>query len=78
MQQCPMCGDKAAEARYYRLNRLSETIEHLCRPCWLALRKAERDEWEYFRGAAKLLFYYTVLPVVITAVLVWVLAVIIF
>ncbi len=78
MQQCPMCGDKAAEARYYRLNRLTETIEHLCRPCWLALRKAETDEWEYFRGAAKLLFYYTVLPVVITALVVWVFAVILF
>ncbi len=75
--QCPMCGEQAAEARYYRLNRLTETIEHLCRPCWLTLRKRERDDWQYFRGAAQLLFFYTVLPVLATALVVWLLAVVI-
>lgn len=73
--QCPMCGERKAEAQYYRLNRLTEQIEHLCRPCWLTLRKAEADEWEYFRGAARLILLYSVLPTVVTAFVVWLLAV---
>ena len=68
--QCPMCGERKAEAKYYRLNPLTEEIQHLCRPCWIAARKAE-GEWEYFKGAAKLLLYYTVIPVFVAAVLVW-------
>jgi hypothetical protein len=69
-----MCGERKAEAQYYRLNRLTEQIEHLCRPCWLTLRKAEADEWEYFRGAARLILLYSVLPTVVTALVVWLLA----
>ncbi len=72
--QCPMCRERKAVAQYYRLNRLTEQIDHLCRPCWLTLRKAE-DEWDYFRGASRLLLLYTVIPVVVTALLVWLLAV---
>jgi hypothetical protein len=68
-----MCGEDTADARYYRLNSLTEQIDHLCRPCWLTLRKSERSDWEYFKGASKLIFYYTILPVVITALLVWIL-----
>jgi hypothetical protein len=38
------------------------------------LRKSERDEWAYFKGAGRLVLLYTILPVAITAVLVWLLA----
>jgi hypothetical protein len=75
--QCPVCGERKAEARYYRLNRLSEEIEHLCRPCWLTLRKARQDDWSYFRGAARLVLLFTVLPVLATALVVWLVAVLV-
>jgi hypothetical protein len=65
-----MCGERKAEARYYRLNPVNEEIQHLCRPCWITARRAE-TEWEYFMGAGKLLLYYTVIPVIVTAALVW-------
>ena len=71
---CPMCGERRAEAQYYRVNSVTEGIEHLCRPCWLLLRKSERDEWAYFKGAGRLVLLYTILPVAVTAVLVWLLA----
>jgi hypothetical protein len=72
--QCPMCRERRAEAQYYRVNTVTEGIEHLCRPCWLGLRKAERDEWRYFKGAGQLVLLYTVLPVLVTALVVWLLA----
>jgi hypothetical protein len=68
---CPLCGDRSAEAKYYRLNPVTEEIQHLCQPCWVGVRKTE-TEWEYFKGAGKLLLYYTILPVIGTAVLVWI------
>ncbi len=71
--KCPLCGERTAAAQYYRVNSLTEDIEHLCRPCWLMLRKAGRDEWRYFRGAARLLLLYTVLPVLATGLAVWLL-----
>ncbi len=73
--KCPMCGEREAAARYYRVNSVTEAIEHLCRPCWLTLRKAQRNDWRYFRGAAQLVLLYTVLPVAAAAVVVWLLAV---
>ncbi len=73
---CPLCGERKAEPQYYRVNRVTERIEHLCRTCWLGLRKAERDEWEYYRGAGKLMLYYSVIPIVVTAALVWALAIV--
>lgn len=69
--QCPICGERRADARYYRVNTLTEDIEHLCRICWLGLRKTERDDWRYFKGAARLILLYSVLPVLITALIVW-------
>lgn len=72
--QCPVCGERTAEARYYRLNTVTEGLEHLCRPCWLTLRKAERDDWRYFRGASRLILLYAVLPAAVTAAAVWLLA----
>lgn len=75
--QCPLCGERTAEARYYRVNPLTESIEHLCRPCWLTMRKAGAAEWVYYRGAGRLLLLYTVLPVVATAAAVWLLALLI-
>jgi hypothetical protein len=68
-----MCRERTAQAKYYRLNTVTESIEHLCRPCWLTLRKVERDDWRYFRGASKLILLYTALPVVVTALAVWLL-----
>jgi hypothetical protein len=70
-----MCHERKAEAQYYRMNTVTEGIEHLCRPCWLALRKSEADDWRYYKGAGRLVLLYTVLPVVVTAVVVWLLAV---
>jgi hypothetical protein len=72
--QCPVCGERSADARYYRLNTVTEGLQQLCRPCWLALRKAERGEWRYFRGVGRLIFLYTVLPAAATALAVWLLA----
>ena len=72
--KCPVCGERDAAPQYYRLNRLNEEVEQLCRPCWLTLRKATGDDWSYFRGAARLLLVYTVLPVVVTAAVVWLIA----
>jgi hypothetical protein len=37
------------------------------------MRKTE-NEWDYFKGAGRLLLYYTILPVIGTALLVWWLA----
>ncbi len=73
--QCPACGERTAAAQYYRVNSVSEGVQHLCRPCWLMLRKSERDDWRYYRGAARLILLYTVLPVVVSAIIVWLLAV---
>lgn len=72
--QCPMCRERTAEAGYYRLNRLTEEVEHLCQPCWLTLRKASADEWTYYRGAARMILLYTVIPVLVTALVVWLVA----
>lgn len=72
--QCPMCGERRAEAQLYRVNGVTESIEHLCRPCYFVLRKSEHDDWAYFKGAGRLVLLYTILPVAITAVLVWLLA----
>lgn len=69
--ECPLCGERAAAPQYYRASRLTEQIEHLCRPCWMAVRKGGEDDWSYFRGAGRLLLLYTVLPVMATAALVW-------
>lgn len=71
--KCPLCAEREAAAQYYRVNTLTEAIEHLCRPCWLAVRKAQRDEWRYFRGAARLILLYTVLPALATGLVVWLL-----
>ena len=71
--QCPSCKERRAQAQYYRLNELSEEIEHLCRPCWLTLRKSERDEWRYFRGVGRFFLLYTVLPLVSIALVIWLL-----
>lgn len=73
MQRCPVCNERRAAPQYYRMNQLTEQMEHLCRACWLTLRKVERSDWVYFRGAARLLLLYTVLPVMITALVVWLL-----
>jgi hypothetical protein len=72
--QCPVCEERKAAAQYYRLNRLSEQVEHLCRPCWLTLKRAAGDDWRYFQGAARLVLLYTVIPTVATALVVWLLA----
>jgi hypothetical protein len=72
--QCPMCNERRAAPQYYRVNEVTEQVEHLCRACWIMLRKSERDDWRYFRGAARLILLYTVLPVGIAAILVWLLA----
>lgn len=69
--ECPLCGERAAAPEYYRANRLTEKIEHLCRPCWVALRKGREADWSYFRGAGRLLLFYTVLPAVAAALLAW-------
>ena len=74
---CPLCGEQKADARYYRLNPLTEEIQHLCKACWIASRKAE-SEWDYFKGAGRLLLYYTILPVLATALLAWLLVVVLF
>ena len=74
---CPVCGERKAEAQYYRLNPVSEEIQHLCHLCWVAIRKTE-TEWEYFMGAGRLILYYTVLPVIGTALIVWLLIQVLF
>ena len=60
---CALCGEREASSRYYRLNRLTEEVERLCRPCWLTLRRANGDEWKYFLGVGRFFFLFTVLPV---------------
>lgn len=69
--QCALCGEREASARYYRLNRLTEEVERLCRPCWLTLRRADRGEWRYFSGVGRFFLLFTVLPVVALALLIW-------
>ncbi len=72
--QCPVCEEREVDPRYYRFNTVTESLQHVCRPCWLALRKVERQEWRYFRGAVRLVWLYTVLPALVTALAVWLLA----
>ncbi|UCF18220.1 MAG: hypothetical protein JSU87_09660 [Gemmatimonadota bacterium] len=72
--KCPVCGERDAAPQYYRLNRLDERIEQLCRTCWMTLRKVGADDWSYFRGAARLILFYTILPVAATALAVWLIA----
>ena len=71
LMKCPLCGEREAAPRYYRANRLTEQIEHLCRPCWLTVRKAGQGDWTYFQGAGRLVLLYTVLPVALTVLVVW-------
>ena len=68
--QCALCGEREASARYYRLNRLRQDIEHLCRPCWLTLRRAGGGEWQYFLGVGRFFVLFTILPVLVLALLV--------
>ncbi len=75
--QCPLCREREAEARYYRVSNVTEQIEHMCRGCWFALRVHQKDEWTYFKGAGRLILLYTVIPVAVTALLVWLLAILI-
>ncbi len=69
--QCVLCGEREASGRYYRLNRLTEEVEQLCRPCWLTLRRAGRGEWRYFLGVGRFFFLFTILPVLLGALLAW-------
>ena len=73
--QCPLCNERKAQAQYYRLNQVTEEIEHLCRPCWLTLRKGGGGEWRYFRGASRFLLLYSVLPVVVLILAAWLLVI---
>lgn len=70
---CPVCNERRAAPQYYRVNEATEKVEHLCRACWIVLRRSERDEWRYFRSAARIIFLYTVLPVAAAGLLVWLL-----
>jgi hypothetical protein len=70
--QCPMCKERRAAPQYYRVNEVTEKTEHLCRACWIALRRSERDDWQYFRGATRLFLLYTVLPVVVAVIVLWI------
>lgn len=69
--QCPTCNERKAQARYYRLNELTEEIEHLCRPCWLSSRKSGRNEWRYFRGVGRFFLLYTILPIAVLVLAGW-------
>lgn len=64
-----MCGEREASSRYFRLNRVTEEVEGLCRPCWLTLRHAKEGEWRYFLGVGRFFFLFTVLPLLILGAL---------
>jgi hypothetical protein len=68
-----MCKERRAAPQYYRVNEVTEQVEHLCRACWIALRRSERDDWQYFKGATRLVLLYTVLPVVVAVIVAWLL-----
>jgi hypothetical protein len=67
-----MCKERRAAPQYYRVNEVTEQAEHLCRACWIALRRSERDDWQYFRGATRLVLLYTVIPVVVAVIVLWI------
>ncbi len=67
--ECAVCQEREASVRYYRLNRLTEQVDYLCRPCWLAVRRADGDEWSYFKGVSRFVFLYSVLPTLLLGLL---------
>lgn len=64
-----MCQESEASTRYFRLNRVTEEVEPVCRPCWLATRHAKAGEWTYFRGVGRFFLLYSVLPLMVLAIL---------
>ncbi len=69
MQTCPLCQERPASPKYYRLHGVTEEVEHICQVCWLSPRKGDRDEWKYFQGVGRLFLLYTVVPFLALAAL---------